>query len=204
MNGFLWLKKPELWIASKAFFKIQFQSLCIYLYRYIDISFYCLRKNRECWFFFGVSIVICGASRWSWSFKWENANAAQGTCVGFVFHMGKGRDELQKGNKSNWAIAKICSHDLRISLEQIPLKLPLWFVNQQLPCFLGDIITTNKSVESPGRSEGSGLYFQGFFFFLFSGVCEGFRLHFLESEKSALGFVWPTSLLFSQCAPDLF
>lgn len=55
------------------------------------------------------------------------------------------------------------------SLEQIPLKLPLWFVNQQLPCFLGDIITTNKSVESPGRSEGSGLYFQGLFFFYFLG-----------------------------------
>lgn len=51
------------------------------------------------------------------------------------------------------------------SLEQIPLKLPLWFVNQQLPYFLRDIITTNKSVESSGRSEGSGLYFQGLFIF---------------------------------------
>lgn len=51
------------------------------------------------------------------------------------------------------------------SLEQIPLKLPLWFVNQQLPYFLRDIITTNRSVESPGRSEGSGLYFQGLFIF---------------------------------------
>lgn len=47
------------------------------------------------------------------------------------------------------------------SLRQVPLKPPLWFVNQQLPYFLRDIITTNKSVGSPGRSEGSGLYFQG-------------------------------------------
>lgn len=119
LSSFLWLKKSELWIASECLFKFSFNN-------YIYISFCCLRKNRQCWFFFGVSILICGTSRWSWNFKWENANAAQGTCVGLVFHMGNSRDELQNSNKSHWAIAKICSHDLRISLTWAkPLETPI-------------------------------------------------------------------------------
>lgn len=98
-------------------------------------------------------------------------------------------------------IAKTCSHDPRISLtEQIPLKLPLWFVNQPLPYFLTDIITTNKNVESLGRSDDSGFCSLGL---LFSGVCMGFLFYFLEIEKRPSRFNAPNSLLFSQYKPDL-
>lgn len=86
------------------------------------------------------------------------------------------------------------------SLSKYPLKLPLWFVNHPPSYFLRDIITTNKNVESLGRSEDSGFCTQGL---SFSGVCMGYLLHFLEMEKRASGFATLTSLLFSQYTPDL-
>lgn len=74
----------------------------------------------------------------------------------------------------------------------------LWI--SRCPTFLEIIITTNKNVESLGRSEDSGLCSQGL---LFSGVCMGFLFCFLEMEKRALGLAAPTGLLFSQYTPDL-
>ena len=80
------------------------------------------------------------------------------------------------------------------------MKLPLQFVNQPLPYFLTDIITTNKNAESLRRSDDSGLCSLGL---LFSGVRMGFLFYFLEIEKRPSRFNAPTSLLFSQYKPDL-
>jgi len=73
-------------------------------------------------------------------------------------------------------------------------------VNQSLPYFLTDIITTNKKVESLGRSDVSGLCSLRP---LFSGECMGFMLNFLETEERALRFTASTSLLLSEYTLDL-
>lgn len=150
------LKESELWIASKAFLKFSFN-------HYIYIA---LEKTGNAAFSLEFPSCYVGHQdevgapsgrmlmqhkepAWALFFTWEIADMSFRAAI-------KAIEQLPR------FVVMISGFH---SLEQIPLKLPLWFVNQQLPYFLRDTIIANKSVESPGRSEGSGLYFQGLFIF---------------------------------------
>lgn len=158
------------------------------------------QKNKEHGFFFGVSILICGASyeagtssgrmliqhkkpAWALFFTWEIAQMSFKTAIKVIEQlpslvvMISGFHSLSKypWNSHYGLWISRCLTFLEISSLQIKMLDP-WGDQKILVSVLRD---------------------------LFSGVCMGFLPYFLDAEKRASGFATPSSLLFSQYRPDL-